>query len=86
MEEKQIKSINDLTRDFLEGYIAKLPKEDKEKIKEYLEEHPSMNASGVFTLIRSYIYNTYFRTTPPLERKKGTFADTLQGLLNNNEE
>ena len=46
MENKEIKSINDLNREFLEDYISKLPKEEKEKMREYLNNHPQKNAAG----------------------------------------
>jgi len=46
-----------------------------------MQNHPAKNAAAVFTTARSYIYNTYFRTTPPLERKKSTFAEELNSLL-----
>lgn len=82
MEEKQITSINDLNREFLENYISKLSKEEKDKIRDYLKDNPQKNAAGVFTKIRSYIFNTYFRTSPTPERKRTTFAETLDDLLN----
>ena len=81
MENKEIKNINDLNREFLEDYIAKLPKEEKDKMRQCLEEHPQKNAAGVFTVIRSYVFNTYFRTSPTPERKRSTFAETLDSLL-----
>lgn len=81
MENKEIKSINDLNREFLEDYISKLSKEEKEKMREYLNTHPQKNAAGVFTTIRSYVFNTYFRTSPTPERKRTTFAETLDSLL-----
>ena len=77
---EQVK-FNDITRDFLEDFIAKLPKEDKEKLKEYIEDNPRSSTSAVFTLVKSYVYNTYFKTTPTVERKKTTFAETLDSLL-----
>ena len=76
----QIK-FNDLTRDFLEDYIAKMPKEEKIKLKEYVAKNPRDKSANVFTLVKSYIYNTYFRQTPVQERKRTTFADVLVGLL-----
>ena len=80
MEQQQIK-FNDLTRDFLEDFIAKLPKEDKDKLKEFVKNNPREKASSMFTLVKSYIYNTYFRTTPTTERKKINFIDVLDSLL-----
>lgn len=86
MNVNSIKTINDLKRDVLEEFIKTLPKEEKNNLKKFIEEHPQTNASGVFTAVRAYIFNTYFRTTPIKERKMLTFADTLELLLNSNEE
>ena len=72
---------NDLNRNFLEDFIAKLPKEDKELLKKYLEDNPRDKPSSVFTLVKSYIYNTYFRTSAPIEHKKNNFVDVLDKLL-----
>lgn len=83
---ESIKTINDLKRDVLEKFIADLPKEEKDKLKDYLNNHPQKNAAGVFTTVRSYIFNTYFRTTPPPEKNRSTFADILNDILNNNED
>ena len=83
---KEIKKFNDIDRDFLEEFIPALPKEDKEKLKEYLNNNPRTSTSAIFTLVKSYIYNTYFRKTPTTERKKITFADTLNILLEDNNE
>lgn len=77
---------NDLTREFLEDFIAKLPKEDKKKLKEYIENNPREKASSTFTLVKSYIYNTYFRTSPSPERKKITFVDVLDTLLDDEDD
>ena len=82
MNIEAIKTINDLKRDVLEEFIASLPKEDKENLKKFVEEHPQKNAAGVFTVVRAYVFNTYFRKTPIRERKTVTFADTLNSLLN----
>lgn len=76
-----IKSINDLKRDVLEQFIAELPKEDKQNLQKFLKEHPQKNASGIFTVVRAYIFHTYFRKTPMNEKKTTTFADTLMELL-----
>ncbi len=81
-----IKTINDLKRDVLEEFIATLPKEDKENLKKFIEDHPQKNAAGVFTVVRAYVFNTYFRTTPIREKRSVTFADTLTSLLNTDEE
>ncbi len=82
MNIESIKTINDLKRDVLEEFIATLPREDKENLKKFIEEHPQKNAAGVFTVVRAYIFNTYFRTTPIREKRTTTFADTLTSLLN----
>ena len=84
MEQQQIK-FNDLTRDFLEDFIAKLPREDKDKLKEFVKNNPREKASSMFTLVKSYIYNTYFRTTPATERKKINFVDVLDTLLDDDD-
>lgn len=78
---EQVK-FNDITREFLEDFIAKLPKEDKQKLKEYVEANPRSSSSSMFTAVKSYVYNTYFRASPTPERKKVTFMDTLDSLLN----
>ena len=82
---EQVK-FNDITRDFLEDFIAKLPKEDKQKIKEYVMNNPRSSSSSMFTLVKSYVYNTYFRTTPAADRKKTTFMETLGTLLADDED
>ena len=81
MENVKITNINDITRDFLETYINDLPREEKRKLRSYLEAHPSKNASGTFTTVRSYIFNTYFRPASTPEKKRQTFADTLNQML-----
>ena len=82
MEFKDIRSINDLKRDVLEEFISTLPKEDKENIKAFLKEHPQKNAAGVFTTVRAYVFNTYFKTTPVRDKHSITFAEVLGDLLN----
>ena len=77
---------NDITRDFLEEFIPKLPKEDKEKLKEYIAQNPRSSSSSTFTLVKSYIYNTYFRTTPSRDKHKTNFVDILDSLLEDDEE
>lgn len=87
MEQKRF---NDLTREFLEDFIAKLPKEDKNRLKEYIETHPRNTSSGAYAMIKSYIYNNYFRSIPQKNDAKSiTFIDTISALLvddENNEE
>lgn len=77
---------NDLTRDFLEEYIAKLPKEDKLKLKEYIAKNPRDNSSKTFMVVKSYIYNTYFKKQPIEDKKKNLFTDALEELLNVDED
>lgn len=71
---------NDLTRDFIEDFIKKLPREDKLKLKEYVEANPRDSSSKTFIVVKSYIYNTYFKKQPIVE-KKSLFTDTLAELL-----
>ena len=85
MNIESIKSINDLKRDVLEEFIKDLPKEDKENLRKFLEEHPQKNAAGVFTIVRAYIFNTYFRKTPIRDKKAITFASVLDELLQDDE-
>lgn len=83
MENKyNINSINDLKRDVLEKIIAEMPDQDKEELREYLSTRAGLNAAGIFTTVRGYVFNKYFRTTPVRDRKQATFAETLNGLLN----
>ena len=85
MNFESIKSINDLKRNVLEEFIKSLPNEDKINLKHFIEQHPQSNAAGVFATVRAYIFNTYFRKTPIKERKSASFADTLNSLLELNE-
>lgn len=82
------KKFNDLNREFLEDFIAKLSKEDKKRLKEYIIEHPRNSSSGMFAMIKSYIYNTYFRAPAASgnHTKESTFADTIETLLMDVEE
>jgi len=79
---------NDITRDFLEEFIPKLSKEDKHKMKAYIEAHPRDSSSSMFAMVKSYVYNTYFRAKPTPENKNrgSTFADTLDFLLMDDED
>ena len=88
MEQQQQIKFNDLTRDFIEDYITKLPKEDKKKLKKYIEEHPRDTSSSMFCMVKSYIYNTYFRAKPAQDTKNrgSTFADTITFLLMDDED
>lgn len=72
---------NDLTRDFIEDFISKLSKEEKKKLKEYVEANPRDNSSKTFMVVKSYIYNTYFKKAPIPEKRKSLFSDTLKDLL-----
>jgi len=81
------KKFNELTREFIESFIPTLSKEDKRKLKEYIEAHPRDSSSSMFAMVKSYIYNTYFRAKPNMDSKKaGTFADTLENLLSDIED
>lgn len=84
---EQIK-FNDITREYLEGFIAKLPKEDKKKLKDYIESHPRDSSSSMFCMVKSYVYNTYFRAKPTQGTKSrdNTFADTISMLLMDDED
>ena len=87
MENQQLK-FNDLTRDIIEDFISKMSKEDKKKLKDYVEAHPRDSASSMFAMVKSYIYNNYFRVKPVQETKTqgGTFADALEFLLAEDED
>lgn len=73
---------NDLTRDFIEDFITKLPREDKIKLKAYIEANPRDTSSKTFMVVKSYIYNTYFKKEPIPEKHKTLFSDALNDLLN----
>lgn len=79
----ETKKFNELTREFLEEFIPKLPKEDKKQLREYIENHPRDSSSSMFAMIKSYIYNNYFRVNPNQENhiRGGTFADIIDELL-----
>lgn len=79
-ENKQIK-FNDLTREFVEDFISKMSKEDKKKLKQYIEDNPKNSSSALFTMVKSYIYNYYFRSKAIQHHKKDTFADIIDSLL-----
>lgn len=81
--ELEPKKFNDLTRDFLEDFIAKLPKNDKKQLKEYIETHPRDSSSAMFAMVKSYIYNNYFRAKPTNENhnRSITFIDAIDALL-----
>ena len=84
---EQVK-FNDITREYLEGFIAKLPKEDKKRLKEYIEAHPRDSSSSMFCMVKSYVYNTYFRAKPVQGTKSRdtTFADTISMLLDDDKD
>lgn len=77
------KKFNDLTREYLEEFIPTLSKEDKKKLRDYIEAHPRDSSSSMFAMVKSYIYNNYFRPKPIQESRSrgGTFADTIEALL-----
>ena len=81
------KKFNDLNREFIEDFIKKMSKEDKKKLKEYVDTHPRSSSSAMFTMVKSYIYNVYFRTTPKKDKTRtANFADIFDSLLEDNEE
>lgn len=84
---EQVK-FNDLTREYLEDFISKLPKADKKRLKEYIETHPRDSSSSMFCMVKSYIYNTYFKARPVSGTKSRdtTFADTISSLLLDDED
>lgn len=84
----ETKKFNELTRDFIESFIPTLSKEEKQKLKDYIEAHPRDSSSAMFAMVKSYIYNTYFRAVPQLgkTREKSTFADTINLLLEDDAE
>ena len=86
MDIDSIKNINDLKRDVLEEFIKELPDEDKINLKKFLNDHPQSNAAGIFTTVRAYIFNTYFKTSPKKEKKSNTFAETLLTILSDCDE
>ncbi len=79
MNENNI-SFNDLTREFIEDFISHMSKEEKLQLKQYVEANPRDTSSKVFMVVKSYIYNVYFKKQQPIE-KKATFSDTLKHLL-----
>ena len=82
MEEHKQMKFKDLTRDFLEEFIAKMTPEDKKQLKEFIEDNPRESSSALFVMVKSYIYNRYFRTTSIINNtKKDTFANSLKTLL-----
>lgn len=85
--QQQLK-FNDLTREVVEDFISKMSKEDKKNLREYVEAHPRDSSSSMFAMVKSYIYNKYFRAKPVQENKTrgNTFADALEFLLSDDEE
>ena len=87
METQNLK-FNDLTREVVEDFISKMSKEDKKKLREYVELHPRDSSSSMFAMVKSYVYNNYFRPKPVQDTKTrgNTFADALESLLSDDEE
>ncbi len=87
METQNLK-FNDLTREVIEEFISKMSKEDKKKLREYVESHPRDSSSSMFAMVKSYIYNNYFRPKPMQDAKNrsNTFADALEFLLSDDDE
>lgn len=84
-QQTQPMKFNDLTKEFLEDFISKMSKEEKTKLKQYIEDHPKNSSSALFVMVKSYIYNYYFRTAPS-NNKRDIFANTLEKLLNDDTE
>lgn len=81
----QIK-FKDLTREFIEDFISKMNNEEKRKLKQYIEDNPKNSSTALFTMVKSYIYNYYFRAQAIPNHKKNTFADVIDSLLNTDTE
>lgn len=81
MEEQQEMKFNDLTREFIEDFIRKMSPEEKMKLKKYVEDNPRDSSSKTFIVVKSYIYRTYFKKEPIIEKKKESFSDVLNSLL-----
>lgn len=88
MEQQTNIKFNDLKREFVEDFISKMSKEDKKKLREYIEAHPRDTSSGMFAMVKSYIYNNFFRAKPAQESKGhgATFADSITALLMDDED
>lgn len=87
MENKNQIKFKDLTREFIENFISKMNKEDKKKLKEYIEDNPKDSSSAFFSMVKSYIYNYYFRAKSiPQNKQKNTFADVIDSLLEDDED
>lgn len=71
---------NDLTREFIEDFISKMSKEEKIRLKQYVDANPRDTSSKLFMVVKSYIYNVYFKKQQPIEKKKN-FSDVLVNLL-----
>ena len=86
METQNLK-FNDLTREVVEDFISKMSKEDKKKLREYVESHPRDSSSSMFAMVKSYVYNNFFRPKPVQDTKSrgNTFADALESLLSDDE-
>ena len=87
METQNLK-FNDLTREVVEDFISKMSKEEKKKLREYVESHPRDSSSSMFAMVKSYVYNNFFRPKPVQDTKSrgNTFADALESLLADDEE
>ena len=78
----QITSINELTKDFLLTYIADLPREERNKLTQYVTKNTERTTTpnGYFSMVRSYIWNTYF-TKKNTAKGTLTFKEQLEQLL-----
>lgn len=86
METQNLK-FNDLTREVVEDFISKMSKEEKKKLREYVESHPRDSSSSMFAMVKSYVYNNFFRAKPVQDNKSrgNTFADALESLLSDDD-
>ena len=86
MEKQELAKFNDMTREFIEDFIKKLPKEERQELKQYIKNNPRTTSSSMFTMVKSYIYRKYFQQEPSKPRKLNSFADTIFDLLDEEDE
>lgn len=79
-------SFNSITREFVEDFIAKMNKEEKQKLKEFIAANPRDTSTKLFTIVKSYIYRTYIKKEPIQPKQKPLFSDTLNSLLEDTDE
>lgn len=74
-------SFNNITREFVEDFIAKMSEEEKQKLKEFIAANPRDTSAKLFTIVKSYIYRTYIKKESVQPKQKTLFSDTLNSLL-----